>query len=292
MKHFRIWLLLSITLLPLYNVIGQQNKNITTDESNLKHDSRKHKRDSLRKTLKGKHFSLKANWMWAKLSTSVLFERPGQGILAIKLSMEEDFRLPDSKSLVSINGLYRITPKSGLFGEYYGLSRQRTIRSEKDIIFKGDTIPAGTESSYYFNTQVASIGYMFTIFEDPKFFFGIYFNAYIMKLGVGVESKIFGVKADANLLAPLPDVGLMFSYKINSWMFIDIVGGTFYVKAGEFRGWLNNFTGMLAFKPTKWLGISIGYQSFNVHVIFLEDEYKATIDYSFRGPAAGLSFTF
>ena len=46
------------------------------------------------------------------------------------------------------------------------------------------------------------------------------------------------------------------------------------------------------FMPTKWLGLSIGYQGFNVNVTSYVHDYKMDITYSFKGPSAGISLKF
>ena len=46
------------------------------------------------------------------------------------------------------------------------------------------------------------------------------------------------------------------------------------------------------FYPTKWLGLSIGYQSFNIQGTFPEEKFTAHLKYSIQGPAFGLKFTF
>jgi hypothetical protein len=191
-----------------------------------------------------------------------------------------------------MSGLYRITPRSGLFGQYYSLNREHTKVTDQDIIFEDDTIPTGTSAGYYFNTGVVSIGYMFTLLEKRKLFFGMYFNAYILKLKVGVNSARLDIKEEVKFFAPLPDIGILFSYRITHWLDLDLTTGMFYLKVGEFVGWLHNFNGIFVFRPTKWLGLSIGYQAFNVHVVVLDDNYNATISYGFRGPTIGAVFKF
>jgi hypothetical protein len=49
------------------------------------------------------------------------------------------------------------------------------------------------------------------------------------------------------------------NYQGNQWVI-----GFNPLKAQEFRGCLNNFTSMLVFKLVKWLGLSIGEQSFSI----------------------------
>lgn len=49
------------------------------------------------------------------------------------------------------------------------------------------------------------------------------------------------------------------NYQVNLWVI-----GFNRLKTHEFSGCLNNFSSMLVFKPVKWLGLSIGDQSFSI----------------------------
>ena len=160
------------------------------------------------------------------------------------------------------------------------------------------TIPAGTDITAYFNTQVFSLGYLLTIMRDSRVFFGAYFNIFFMDLATGVYTKENRIDEELDFLLPLPNFGLIANFEITPWLYFDAAVGFFALdlKSSYFSGSVYNVNAALVFKPLDWLGLSLSYEMFDVSV---SDRYDIgntyipyTIEYHFSGPAAGLTFNF
>ncbi len=148
--------------------------------------------------------------------------------------------------------LLRITKGSGIYGMYYRLNRKHNFVLRDDIIVPEDTLTAGTAVSPFFNTEVYSLGYLFTILQKDKVFLGSFFNLYIMNIYTGFES--------------------------NDERFD--------------RGKINDLNLALSFLPAQWLGISLGFQVFDIIVYSYEDDYSMEVTYNFKGPALSLTVKF
>jgi hypothetical protein len=179
-----------------------------------------------------------------------------------------------------------------IYVNYYGINRTEDHETEQDIIFHSDTIPAGTKSKVFFNTQVVSMGYLLSLKQDPNAFLGAYFNLYVMWLKTGVYSDIGNIDTEVSFAAPLPNFGLVAMFRLNSWLHLEGNVGFFSLKMDDFDGTLFDFNMSLNFKPLHWLGLSVSYQEFDIRVGFPFESIYTTVDYNFRGPAVGLNFTF
>jgi hypothetical protein len=133
-------------------------------------------------------FKIKLDNVYASLDTEVSFQI-NDGILTASLGLEQNLGLADQKYFFAGSFQYRITPRSGIYAEYYGINRQETNVTDQDYIFMKDTIPAGLNITAFFNTQVISAGYMLSILRDPNAFLGLYFNVYFMMLDTGIKSE-------------------------------------------------------------------------------------------------------
>ena len=209
-----------------------------------------------------------------------------------KVELENDFGLPGNKSFFTASYINRFTPASGIYVNYYGINRSENRHTERDIVFKEDTIPAGVQSTGYFNTQVISMGYLYSIKQDPNAYLGAFFNIYFMWLDTGIKSDIGNVDAKVRLLAPLPNVGLIAMFKLNSWLSLNGDVGFFSLHTKDLKGSLYNFSANLLFKPLSWFAFDLSYQEFDIQVQFPYEEINTVVDYNFRGPALGLSFFF
>ena len=267
---------------------GEQTNDTLTDKETKKLE-RQEERNQLRHS--HRRFSIRFGYVYAFLDTKVSFELP-HGNLNSTLSLEQNLGLPGSSTFFTGAFLYRITPRSGIYAQYYGINRSESSQTNQDYIFKYDTIPAGSNIKAHFNTQVISAGYLLSVLRDPNAFLGFYFNIYFMFLETGVNSDFGSLNPAAKLAAPLPNVGILASFRLTKWLNLNGGVGFFALHTSTFGGSLYNFDISLMAKPVHFMGISLSYQEFDVNVTFPSDEVNTNIDYNFRGPAIGLTFIF
>lgn len=230
--------------------------------------------------------------MLAFLTTTVTFELV-DGLLNARLGLEKNFGLADRQFFLTGSLVHRFTPRSGIYLKYYGIYRNnRTPATEKDFIFLDDTIPAGSSVELFFNTQVVSLGYLYALADTPTALFAGYLNVYLMDVSTGLKAEGLKYEENFGLLAPIPELGVIGVFKINSWLQIDSAIGFFALNTGNFDGRLNSLLFQLNFKPKKWFGITLGYEQFIVRVSFPEEAINTAIDYDFKGPSLGVNFLF
>jgi hypothetical protein len=259
------------------------------EDSLTREQSKKLKRDEFRKNTQRYFFEFAA--VNAGLDTKVEFDILDE-LLTAKVGLEDNLGLPGKSAFLTAVFIHRITPASGIYVNYYGINRTEDHETERDIIFHSDTIPAGTKSKVFFNTQVVSMGYLLSLKQDPNAFLGAYFNLYVMWLKTGVYSDIGNIDTEVSFAAPLPNFGLVAMFRLNSWLHLEGNVGFFSLKMDDFDGTLFDFNMSMNFKPLHWLGLSVSYQEFDIRVGFPFESIYTTVDYNFRGPAVGLNFTF
>lgn len=246
-----------------------------------------------------KQFIFKGTSVFANLRTDMVFGIPyTDGFLSANLSLENNFGLAEKKNFFTGSFQYFITPRSGIYAQYYGIKRSSEYTTEKDFIFLDKPIPIGIDVTTYFNTQVYSIGYLLTIMRDSRVFFGVYLNIFFMDLETGIYTRDKQIDEAIEFLLPLPNFGLVYSFELRSWLYFNGSVGFFALdlKNTDFGGSIYNLNADLIFKPTHWIGISLSYELFNVNVDGREDVGDTyipyTVKYKFSGPALGLSFNF
>ncbi len=264
----------------------------TKDTLNSK-ETRKEARDKEKTELRNSHarFSIKLNSVFAKLDTKATFQI-NDGIFSVSLGLEDNFGLPGQKTFFTGSFLYRITPRSGIYAQYYGINREENHVADQEYYFLDDTIAAGSSLTAFFNTQVISAGYLLSILKNPNAFLGFYFNLYVMNLSTGVIYNNTDHELNTNIIAPFPNFGLIASFKLTKMLYLDGTMGYFTINTNTFGGSVSTFDISLIFKPVRWLGINLSYKQFDVNVFFLENSIKTTLDYNFRGPSVGLTFMF
>ena len=254
---------------------------------------RKEKKAKRRDDLKHSHNRLFIHgaYIFASLDSKVTFTPPGS-MINVTLDLEGNLGLPSNSSFFSGSAIYRFTPSSGLYVNYYGFNRKKDYFTQKDIIWEGDTIPAGTMSEVYFRTKVFSAGYLLSILKSQDSFLGTYINFYIMPLDLGVKTQINNKDYNLNVTVPLPNIGLVALFKLTKWLSVYGNAGFFSLYTKSLGGYIQDLNISFPIKITHWLGISANYQYMFVHAIFPDQKIDTYVDYKFQGPAIGVTLKF
>jgi hypothetical protein len=256
---------------------------------------RKQKRKEDMQEMKDTHsrFILSANSVFASLDTRVTF-KGHKNIINLSLGLEENLGLPSKRYFIAGSFMYRITPRSGLYIEYYGINRKEKHTAKDDFIWERDTlIHVGASFSAYFNTQVASAGYLLSALKAPDAFLGFYFNLYVMYVKTGIDTDIGDFNGAIGLTVPLPNIGIIGMFKLTKWLNFNTTLGVFSLNTKNFGGTIYSLNISFLFKPVRWMGISLSYRDFNVTFYnSLTKDINYNINYNFKGPALGLMFVF
>jgi hypothetical protein len=230
-------------------------------------------------------------YTFAKLDTRVTFNPPGS-IITVTLSLEDQFGLPSNSSFFSGSAVYRFTPTSGIFVNYYGFNRGHKSYTKQDIIWAGDTIKAGTQSEVYFRTQVFSAGYLLSILKKPESFLGAYINFYIMPLSLGVKTDITNTDYNLKVIAPLPNIGLIAMFQLTKWLSVYGNMGFFSLYTKDLGGYIQDLNISFPIRINHWLNLNVSYQRFFVHALFPDERIDTYVDYDYKGPAVGVTLKF
>jgi len=289
-----LFLLIAITMCNYLNASAIDYVGVPTDTVKNKKD-KKSEKEAERLTLRNSNnrFFIKTGTVYANLNTNISFAFPDNHLIAT-LSLEDDFHLQSQDLFFTGSFMGRITPRSGIYFNYYGINRSEDSKTKREIIFRNDTIPINSDVKVYFNTQVVSVGYLYSVLKKPDAFLGLYFNVFFMFLDTGVSTKTYAGANDEQLklTAPLPNFGVLADFKLNKWLYLNGNIGFFSLSTQGYGGSISSYNAELLAKPVRWLGVSLGYQEFDVNIHAPLDEVTAIVDYNFRGPLAGLTFYF
>ena len=262
---------------------------VYTDTIINKKEKRKKERAELKQS-NLRHFIFLGS-VYAWLKTQVSFELL-DGLLSANIGLEENLGFIDKRIFYTGAYVYRATPRSGLYVQYYGINRSRIWTNKNEFIFLRDTIPSGLKTTAYFNTQVVSAGYLLSLLKAPEAFLGAYFNVFVIFLRTGVRSDIGNIDLGFKLDAPLPNFGLIAIFRLTRWLYFDANFGYFSLNAKYFGGAIFDLDVGLTVAVTKWLGLSVAYQEFDVNIYFPNKIVNTVVDYNFRGPSFVLRANF
>jgi hypothetical protein len=289
MKTF-IWVLICFFAFPVLimaqSTISNNSSRLNTNKKKIRKETRKKARKEM-----PERFRIGLYGTYAFINSSARFEGPNS-ILSINIDLEEHLGLVSEKMIYYGTFVYHITPRSGINAMYYSLNREKDHVLDRDIIFLDDTIPKGQVLGAFMNTSIVSLGYIFSIIADENSFLGAFVNLYFANVKVGVNSDVLNVKKSSQYYAATPNFGVLANFKLKEWMSISGGIGFFFLDTEDWKGSFQDLQITADFSPQKWLGLSIGYQSFSIQGTFPQDNYTAHLNYSLMGPAFGIKFKF
>ncbi len=237
-------------------------------------------------------YFLSANYVFANLDTKITFSGPNH-VIQLVLGLESTLELPRRSGFFSGSFLWRLTPHSGLYFNYYGLNRNNAFILPYDIVWEGDTVRAGTETKIFFNTQVFSAGYIYSLMSASNVYLGAYFNVYTMFIHTGLKGNGI-LLSDQNMYVtlPLPNFGMLAIFRLNRWLTLEGRFGFFSLNTPSVEGSLGDLKVSAVVHANRWLSFSASYQRFTIHSIFKNARIKTAVDYDFKGPSAGILLVF
>jgi hypothetical protein len=81
-------------------------------------------------------------------------------------------------------------------------------------------------------------------------------------------------------------------FEFTPWLNFTGNFGFFHANIDGHKGSINDIGASVVFSPTPWLGLSLGYNVFDVLVEVPDANFRTIIEYNYSGPNLGLTLRF
>ena len=216
------------------------------------------------------------------------------------VDLEGNLGLPDDDQVTTIYGAYRFNEKHSLVFGFFSINRESNFLSIDenygDILLISANVDIRDESEFY------NIGYGYNLFRDDRssvtFVAGL--NSIDLKLTaeasgqitIGSETVSGTEVFDANILAPLPLLGINFGFAFSpEWSIstrFSLVTGSYQEVSANL--WLLNVNSLYRFN--EHVGGLIGLTYFDANVDIDEDDELTEVVYRYNGAFIGLHVGF
>jgi hypothetical protein len=238
----------------------------------------------------GNRFVLGAGLYAPRLDTQVRRDS-SSGMLGTLIDFESTLGMDDKDLLPLLFGHYRVAKNHRIIFQYFRLDRSGNSVSGEAIRFGDITFPADLPLSSFFNVDVYSLGYSYSLIHDNKkelaFSVGLQFQA--IEMGIAGNLGPGLIRSEADVVAPLPTFGGSFNYAISEkWLFTSLVG-IFGIELdlgddSEFSGEILQINAGIVHKTFKNVGFALHYNYFSVDVDIEDPNWVGLLKYEYRGP--------
>jgi hypothetical protein len=246
----------------------------------------------------GDRFVLGVGLFGPRLDTKVRLDS-STGIIGTEIDFESTLGMDDNDLLPLVLGYYRVAEKHRINFQYFRLDRHGNSVSDVPIRFGDVIFPANLPLSSFFNVDVYSLGYSYSLIHDEKkelaFNVGLQFQDIEMGIAGNVGPGLIAEEAD--VVAPLPTFGGTFDYAISEkWIFSSLVG-VFALEIdfgddSKFSGEILQINTGVTYKAFKNVAFALQYNYFRVDVDVDDSDWMGSLKYEYRGPVLAIGVYF
>jgi hypothetical protein len=215
------------------------------------------------------------------------------------INFGESFDMRENQITPYFSFGWRFAKKWVLNVEYFKLNGSNGLELEEDINWKDNVYTAGAyvKAGFGFGLFRVFAGRVFLKGSNYEFGGGI--GVHTMNVSAFIEGEAYvdniyiGLdRSYTDAVLPLPNIGLWYSYALNTkWLFsahIDWFG----IKIGEYSGTLWDIYPKVNYQITKHFGLSASYKYVNIIAKVNKTYWNGKLVTTFQGPTFAVYFNF
>ena len=194
-----------------------------------------------------------------------------------EIDLEDDLGLTQSLETVRFDAMWRFRPRHRADFAYYRISRD-ALRVTDRIIVIGNTIfPINTSVATEVNLTIYKASYSYSVVQNSRFDVGLSAGLHVMDIETKIVAEKIGKSESADLLAPLPVLGLRGDWAMTpKWL----LRGKVDVFAVSVDGTRGRFTdGLIAveYDAFEHFGVGLGYNRVSMRIIGNKSDFRGEI---------------
>lgn len=216
------------------------------------------------------------------------------------IDWDKSFGDEGDQTRVRVDGSWRFAKRHKVRAMIFSTSRTDSREFDREIEWEDEVFPVGTKIKGEVDFAVYQMAYEYLFLRRETWelgaSIGVHYTTFETKLSATIESggtSGSGTrKADADLNAPLPVIGLHGIWGVGHNLWLDATAQFFSLSIDEYSGSLQDYRVGLTWQPKSWVGVGIGYNLFSVDVDVDTSSFKGTLDWQYDGPIIYYSVLF
>ena len=189
----------------------------------------------------------------------------------VEINAEKLLDLDTSLTVLRLDAMYRpgksLRYQIDLSWAAYHRDGSATLNEEIEI--NDMTFPVGAKVDTVFNFDIIRGDYTYAILQDERMRIALGLGVYAVPLRYSVEVETTGGRTKiegADTTLPLPALALRAEFQLVPRLFLNTYMDAMYLEVSDFKGSLLDVNVGLEYRPWKYVGFGIGYNSMSVDV--------------------------
>jgi hypothetical protein len=189
----------------------------------------------------------------------------------VEINAEKLLDLDTSLTVLRLDAMYRpgksLRHQIDLSWAAYHRDGSATLNEEIEI--NDMTFPVGAKVDTVFNFDIIRGDYTYAILQDERMRIALGLGVYAVPLRYSVEVETTGGRTKiegADTTLPLPALALRAEFQLVPRLFLNTYMDAMYLEISDFKGSLLDVNVGLEYRPWKYVGFGVGYNSMSVDV--------------------------
>jgi hypothetical protein len=209
----------------------------------------------------------------------------------------QDFDFGSRETVPRVEGVFRFSERNRLLFNYFGYDKSKRATLREAISYDDTTIPAGSFAEAKAKFELASLMYDYAVVETETVSWGLQIGVEYAKLEgkLRAEAGADNYRTSSSEDGYAPVVGTRVTLSPNDkWRFVlqgqylDADWGDF----GDYEGDVSRANALVEYRFTPAIGAFVGYDWFKIDARREGRDGVLGLDQRFKGPMAGVTFSF
>ena len=199
-----------------------------------------------------------------------------------------------------LDGVWRFNERHHMRVMYTDYSNTQTRTLNRQITWQDDVFDIGVDATARssFTIFEAAYEYAFMRSEDYELAgtFGLHYTTLELSLKADVTAPGGGgtvsIGGPASVDLPLPVIGVHGIWRMGQNFYLDAHAQYFALSIDNVDGSILNYRAAVMWQPKKYVGLGVGYDSFNIDVDINKPRFKGSMDWTYAGPQIFYNMSF
>ncbi len=244
-------------------------------------------------------FSIYFGGFFPQVRSDIRLDRDTGGGNGDDVSLEDALGLKNSDTVSWGGAVWRIEGRHRLEAEYLQLNRSGTRGAVTDPFQIGDHIvQIGARAETQFDMAIGRLTYGYSFFQDERTHWAVEAGLHWAELAteIALSGAIIDIETNTEIVAgssvteagdvsaPLPHLGLSYSYAITNEVLVRAQLMGFALSVGDYSGSLIDAGFDLAYSPWRHFGIGAGFRYFDLRLEAGKNSLNGEFQFEYWGP--------
>ena len=208
------------------------------------------------------------------------------------IDLEDLLGLPDDDTLLQVDAIFRIGTFHRIEVGYLETARNGSVTLMNDIMFGGETFPAGTTIDSHVDTKILRIGYAYSLINDAQKELGVMGGLHFSRIETSISAGATGQMVSSNASTPLPVIGLHGALSLGRKASLGARIQFFRMDYDRYEGSLNYATLDIQRRFGDIFSIGLGYNYYALNLDSRDNDVRGTLEIRHHGPVLFISAGF